>query len=80
MTGDGIYKGDEVLVKNQKSVKETDIAVVTIEDQPGILCRIQHYNNSVLLKPSNPEHTLKIFLKNQVSILGKVIEIRHKLQ
>jgi SOS-response transcriptional repressor LexA len=79
MAGDGIHKGDEVLVKSQKSVKETDIAVVTIKDQPGILCRIQHFNDSVLLRPSNTEHIIKIYLKNQVSILGKVIEIRHKL-
>lgn len=79
MAGDGIHKGDDVLVKIQKSVKETDIAVVTIGDQPGILCRVQHYNDSVLLKPSNPDHTIKIYKTNQVSILGKVMEIRHKL-
>lgn len=83
MIGDGIYDGDLCLICLQPEVENGAIAVVVIDGEEGCLKHItvDKTNGVVVLSSSNPAYPQRIFTgasANDVRIVGKLIEVRHR--
>ena len=83
MTGDGIHDGDLCLIRLQPEVENGVIAVVVIDDEEGCLkhVTVDKPNGVVVLSSSNPAYPQRIFTgsaANDVRIVGKLIEVRHR--
>lgn len=73
--------GDIVFVKKTSDVEDGEIAAVLINnDESATLKRIKHVNDQVILMPDNASEFNPIILnkENPGTILGKVIESRHR--
>lgn len=84
VTGDSminarIYENDLVLIRKQSDVDDGDIAVVLIENENATLKRIFKNNGTMILHPENPKYKPRIIINEDVKIIGKAIEVRHKL-
>ena len=79
MIGDHILDGDIVICAVQAEVTATDIAVVAVDGDNATLKRVKIQDEICLLIPSNPSMQPIIVPISEVSILGKVIEIRRVL-
>lgn len=73
----GIFDGGFVLVRKQPVVENGEIAVVLVEDEATVK-RFYKQNNSIILKPENPNYQLQIYRPEEVTILGRVIEAKRK--
>lgn len=83
MTGDGIHDGDLCLIRLQPEVENGVIAVVVIDDEEGCLkhVTVDKENCVVVLSSSNPAYPQRVFTgpaANDVRIVGKLIEVRHR--
>ena len=78
MTGDFIPEGALVLVRKQSRVANNEIAVVRIEDEV-VLRHVKFFNDQIVLVPSNPEYEPMIITGGDVSIIGKVCEVRFSI-
>ena len=75
MTGDLIPEGALVLVRQQKSVQNGQIAVIRLEDEV-MLRHVKYENGYLLLVPSNPAYDTTIVTGGDVEIVGRVVEVR----
>ena len=75
MTGDFIPEGAQVLVRQQKSVQNGQIAVIRLEDEV-MLRRVKYENGYLILVPSNPVYEPTIVTGGDVEIVGRVVEVR----
>lgn len=81
MEGDEIHDGDLCLVHLQEEVEDGSLAVVVIDGEEGTLKRIRRQPGMVILEASNPAYQTRVFAgedANNVRIVGKVVEVRHK--
>ncbi|MGP1470010.1 MAG: LexA family transcriptional regulator [Schwartzia sp. (in: firmicutes)] len=83
MIGDGIYDGDLCLIRLQPEIENGAIAVVVIDREEGCLkhVTIDKTNGVVVLSSSNPAYPQRVFTglaANDVRIVGKLIEVRHR--
>ena len=83
MIGDGIHDGDLCLIRLQPEVEKGVIAVVVIDDEEGCLkhVTVDKTNGVVVLSSSNPAYPQRVFTgpaANDVRIVGKLIEVRHR--
>lgn len=83
MIGDGIYDGDLCLIRLQPEVENGAIAVVVIDGEEGCLKHVttDKANSVIVLSSSNPAYPQRIFTgaeTNNVRIVGKLIEVRHR--
>ena len=83
MIGDGIHDGDLCLIRLQPEVENGVIAVVVIDDEEGCLkhVTVDKENCVVVLSSSNPAYPQRVFTgpaANDVRIVGKLIEVRHR--
>lgn len=80
-----IYNGDVVIVRQQESVDNGDIAVVAINGDSATCKKVMHdQNGGMFLMSLNAKYAPRYFNADQiehlpVSILGKVVELRGKL-
>ncbi len=88
MEGDFIFDGDICLVHLQEEVSNGDIAVVVICDDlescEGTLKHVyKDADGTISLQASNPKYRPRFFKGEDVKkvhIVGKVVEVRRKLQ
>lgn len=78
MVGAGMLPGDYVIVKKEENLKNGDIGVVVIDDEVTIK-RIFFKEDSVILRPENPEMESITLRKEDVNILGKVVGVIRRL-
>jgi repressor LexA len=74
----GIFDGGFVLVRKQPVVDNGEIAVVLVNGDEATVKRFYRQNNSVILKPENPNYELQIYKPEEVTVLGKVVEAKRK--
>jgi SOS-response transcriptional repressors (RecA-mediated autopeptidases) len=79
MTGDRIYDGDRVVVVVQETVQPHDIAVVAVNGEYATLKRVKCQGDMCILTSSNPEYEPIIVPAKDVHIIGKVVEVRHRI-
>lgn len=76
-----LYEGDLVLVRRQTSVDSGSYAVVTIDDDEGVVKKVEYDKDSVTLISQNHNYPPRKFLGREVErvrIIGKVIESKSK--
>jgi repressor LexA len=80
-----IHDGDICLVHLQEEVPDGALAVVVIcdgvEEAEGTIKRIHKADGAVILQATNPAYPPRIFTgdkANNVRIVGRVVEVRHK--
>jgi repressor LexA len=79
MTGVGILPGDIVVVRRQSAADSGDIVVALIGDEATVK-RLWVRRNRVELHPENPDFEPIIPDAAELTLLGKVIEIRRYLE
>ncbi len=85
--GDSMYPlimdGDLVLVRLQDEIESGDLAVVIVDEEDGVIKRVQYSTNKVTLVSENAEkYPPRIFEKNEANrlrIWGKAIDLKRKL-
>lgn len=73
----GILPGDVVIVRRQPTARHGEIVVALIEDEATVK-RLYLKHNRVELHPENPDFE-PIIPDGEVTILGKVVEVRRLL-
>ncbi|MDN5344587.1 MAG: repressor LexA [Clostridia bacterium] len=79
MVGARIYDGDLVLVRQQDTCEDGEIAVVMINGEEATLKRVYRSNDSVILKPENPAYRPIVVDGKDLRVIGVVKEVRFKL-
>lgn len=84
MTGDSmkdahIPDGSFVLVRKQDYVDDGRIAVVLVNNEEVTVKKIKYVNGKVMLLPANPTYEPQIYNMDEVQIIGKVVEIKIKV-
>jgi repressor LexA len=74
----GIFDGDYVIVKPQKTIEDGEIGVVLIEDEATVK-RVYIKNKKIILKPENRSMQPVSYKPEEVNIIGKVIGLIRKL-
>ena len=77
MVGVGILPGDVVIVRRQ-STADSGALVVALVDDEATVKRLQLRNGKVELHPENPDFD-PILLHRDITLLGKVIEVRRSV-
>ncbi|MBN2655060.1 MAG: repressor LexA [Nitrospirae bacterium] len=83
VTGDsmkdaGIFDGDYVIVKPQKTIKSGEIGIALVNDEATVK-RIIIKGNKILLKPENSSMETVVCPAADVSIIGRVTGVVRKL-
>lgn len=78
MINAGIHDQDEVLIRRQPEVENGDIAAVLIDNE-ATLKRLYHAEKKLILQPENPKYKPIVLDHGNVRILGKAVEVAHKL-
>lgn len=76
-----ILEGDMVLVRIQENVRSGDYAVVIVDDEDGVVKKIEVGNNYIQLISQNPYYPPRVFKGKEMSrirIFGKVVESKRK--
>ncbi|GAB4260466.1 MULTISPECIES: LexA family protein [Deferrisoma] len=79
MVGAGILPGDLVVVRRQATARTGDIVVARVGDEATVK-RLRLTRGRVELLPENPRHEPIVPDPAEVEILGKVIEVRRRLE
>ena len=78
-----ILEGDLVLVRLQDEVDSGDLAVVIVDEEDGVIKRVQYSTNKVTLVSENSDdYPPRVFQGkeiNRLRIWGKAVEIKRKL-
>lgn len=78
-----ILEGDLVLIRLQEEVDSGDLAVVIVDEEDGVIKRVQYSTNKVTLVSENTEnYPPRVFSGkdiNRLRIWGKAVEIKRKL-
>ena len=76
-----INEGDLVLVKKQTSVDSGDLAVVIVDDEEGVVKKVNYGKDYIELISINPYYPVRRFENEDVlsvSVVGKVVESKRK--
>lgn len=79
MSGAGILEGDVVVVRRQQSADSGSVVVALVDDEATVK-RLVKRNGRVELHPENPAHEPILPDPEELTILGKVIEVRRFLK
>ena len=77
-----LHEKDIVLVQEQSELDSECYAVVTVDNEDGLVKQVQIDNTKITLKSINPYYPPRIFEKqdmNRIKIVGRVIEIKRRL-
>jgi repressor LexA len=75
MNGAGILPGDMVIARHQKSAQEGDIVVALVDDEATVK-RLRYSGNKIMLCAENPDFQPLTLSPEQLTVLGKVVEVR----
>jgi len=83
ITGDsmveaGIFDGDYVIVKPQRTIENGEIAVVLLEDEATVK-KVYKEKRKVVLKPENKNMQSTKHSPDEVTIIGRVVGVIRKL-
>ena len=74
-----LLDGDHVLVRVQDTAETGDLAVVLVDDENGVVKRIEYEEqNHITLISNNPKYTPRVFVReemNRIRIFGKVVKM-----
>ncbi len=73
MINDGVYDGDNVIIKKQSYAENNDMVVAIVNGEEATLKRFFKEKNQIRLQPANPNFE-PIFVK-KISIQGKVVSV-----
>lgn len=73
-------EGDLVLVREQPDVENGSIAVVMVDVEDATIKRVYRSDGQLFLQPTNPNYPARVVQNKQARIIGKVIEVRRKLE
>ncbi len=76
-----LYEGDLVLVRRQSSVDSGSYAVVTIDDEEGVVKIVEYDKNTIKLISQNHNYPPRVFKDadvKRIRVIGKVIESKSK--
>lgn len=73
MINDGVFDGDNVIIRKQSSAEDNDMVVALINGEEATLKRFFQEKNRIRLQPANPNFK-PIFTKNPI-IQGKVVSV-----
>jgi len=79
MTGAGILDGDVVIVRRQRTANSGEIVVALVGDEATVK-RMKLRANRIELHPENPAYEVLTPDPRELSLLGKVIEVRRRLE
>ena len=78
MTGAGILPGDIVIVRRQPTASSGEIVVALVGDEATVK-RLRIRGKRVALHPENPDFEPIVPGPDELTLLGKVIEVRRQL-
>jgi repressor LexA len=83
ITGDsmveaGIFEGDYVIVKPQRTIENGEVAVVLLEDEATVK-RVHKEKRKIVLKPENRTMQPTKHSPDEVTVIGRVIGVIRKL-
>ena len=76
-----LLEGDLVLVQEQETLDTDCFAVVTVDNEDGLVKQVKIEHNRITLNSINPYYPPRIFEKeemNRIRIIGKVVEIKRR--
>ena len=79
MTGAGILAGDVVVVRRQRTAEQGEIVVALVGDEATVK-RLRVRGKRVELHPENPDHEPIVPDPRELTLLGKVIEVRRQIE
>lgn len=79
MVGARIFDGDLVLVRQQDTCEDGEIAVVMVNGEEATLKRVFRNNGTVVLQPENPTYRPIVVDGKDFRVIGVVKEVRFKL-
>jgi repressor LexA len=79
MTGAGILPGDIVVVRRQPSAQSGEIVVALIGNEATVK-RLRIRGRRAELHPENPAYEVLAPAPDEMTVLGKVIEVRRHLE
>tara|TARA_B110000014_G_scaffold10798_1_gene7359 strand:- start:254 stop:886 length:633 start_codon:yes stop_codon:yes gene_type:complete len=75
----GIFDGDFIVAKKEKSVNEGDIVVAGIPNDEATIKTFSRDGSEILLIPANSSMETMRFSESEVSVYGKVVTVLRKL-
>lgn len=80
-----IQDGDAIVVRQQKSVENEEIAVVVVNGEDATVKQIKLLENGLMLIPHNRDYEPKFYTAEEVenlpvTIIGKVVELRREYE
>jgi repressor LexA len=78
MTGAGILAGDVVVVRRQRTADPGEIVVALVGDEATVK-RLRVRGKRVELHPENPDYEPIVPDPGQLTLLGKVVEVRRQI-
>lgn len=79
MTGVGIWPDDLVIVRRQTVAENGDVVVALVEDEATVKT-LRITQDQLVLMPENPLFQPIVLAEDELSVLGKVIEVRRHLE
>jgi repressor LexA len=79
MTGAGILPGDIVIVRRQATARSGEIVVALVGDEATVK-RLRIRGKRVELHPENPDFEPLVPGPDEMTLLGKVIEVRRSME
>ena len=79
MLGAGILPGDIVIIRKDAPVANGDIVVALVDDEATVK-RLRRSDGRIELHPENEEFSVIVRPASEVTLLGKVIEVRRQLE
>lgn len=80
MVDSGIRDGYLVLVREQPDVNDGEVAVVMVNAEDATLKRVYKADGKLILKADNPRYAPMLVEPSEAKILGKVVEVRFRLE
>lgn len=80
MIGARIFEGDIVYVTKECDYENGDIVIALINGYDATIKRFYKYDNEVILKPENPTMKEQRYKLEEVMLIGKVKEVKFKVQ
>lgn len=74
-----MQNGDVVIVRKQNDIETDEIAVVKVDGEDATVKKVRLTDDGIWLLPSNPAYEPMYYSRNEeISVLGKVVELRAK--
>lgn len=78
MSLEGIVEKSKLLIFKDPNFTKLNICLLSIDDQPAVVRRLQEEGDSFLIRPSNPSYPTAIYQKERIDVLGKVVSVWNK--